>query len=47
MGEGGSGGPVIAFLGEFNALPNLSQEAGAANTGPVPGMGRDMIAGIT
>jgi len=29
MGEAGSGGPVIAFLGEYDALPGLSQEAGS------------------
>jgi len=28
MGEAGQGGPVIAILGEFDALPGLSQEAG-------------------
>ena len=28
MGEAGEGGPVIAFLGEYDALPGLSQEAG-------------------
>ncbi|MDP2085621.1 MAG: amidohydrolase [Gemmobacter sp.] len=28
MGEAGSGGPVIAILGEYDALPGLSQEAG-------------------
>ena len=28
MGEWGEGGPVIAFLGEYDALPGLSQEAG-------------------
>ncbi len=28
MGEAGSGGPVIAILGEFDALPGLSQVAG-------------------
>ena len=27
MGEWGEGGPVIAFLGEYDALPGLSQEA--------------------
>ncbi len=27
MGEAGEGGPVIAFLGEFDALPGLSQAA--------------------
>jgi aminobenzoyl-glutamate utilization protein B len=31
MGEAGEGGPVIAFLGEFDALPGLSQEAGVAD----------------
>src|SRR3954462_12213088 len=30
MGEAGEGGPVIAILGEFDALPGLSQEAGVA-----------------
>jgi aminobenzoyl-glutamate utilization protein B len=30
MGEAGEGGPVIAILGEFDALPGLSQEAGTA-----------------
>ncbi len=29
-GEAGQGGPVIAFLGEYDALPGLSQEAGIA-----------------
>ena len=28
MGEAGSGGPVIAILGEYDALPGLSQVAG-------------------
>jgi aminobenzoyl-glutamate utilization protein B len=35
MGEAGQGGPVIAFLGEFDALPGLSQEAGVAEPRPV------------
>src|ERR1700688_4393189 len=30
MGESGEAGPVIAFLGEYDALPGLSQEAGIA-----------------
>jgi aminobenzoyl-glutamate utilization protein B len=30
MGEAGQGGPVIAILGEFDALPGLSQVAGLA-----------------
>lgn len=35
MGESGSGGPVIAFLGEFDALAGLSQQAGVAKHAPV------------
>ena len=35
MGEWGEGGPVIAFLGEYDALPGLSQEAGVAESRPV------------
>jgi aminobenzoyl-glutamate utilization protein B len=35
MGEWGEGGPVIAFLGEYDALPGLSQEAGVAEARPV------------
>ncbi len=31
----GSGSPVIGFLGEFDALPGLSQEAGAPERRPV------------
>jgi aminobenzoyl-glutamate utilization protein B len=30
IGEAGEGGPVIAFLGEYDALPGLSQESGVA-----------------
>lgn len=30
-GEAGSGGPVIALLGEFDALPGMSQKAGVYN----------------
>src|SRR5262245_62595247 len=30
MGEAGDGGPVIAILGEYDALPGLSQLAGIA-----------------
>jgi aminobenzoyl-glutamate utilization protein B len=30
MGEAGTGGPIIAILGEYDALPGLSQEAGIA-----------------
>ena len=35
MGEAGQGGPVIALLGEFDALPGLSQQAGLAEPRPV------------
>src|SRR5215203_2229486 len=35
MGEWGEGGPVIAFLGEYDALPGLSQEAGGAEPRPL------------
>ena len=37
MGEAGEGGPVIAFLGEFDALPGLSQQAGVASCNPMDG----------
>jgi aminobenzoyl-glutamate utilization protein B len=30
MGEAGTGGPIIAILGEYDALPGLSQEPGLA-----------------
>ncbi len=35
MGEAGSEGPVIAILGEFDALPGLSQQPGVAEHSPV------------
>ncbi|MDA8049788.1 MAG: M20 family metallopeptidase [Rhodospirillales bacterium] len=35
VGEAGKGGPVIAILGEFDALPGLSQQAGVAEHRPV------------
>ena len=37
IGEAGDGGPVIAILGEYDALPGLSQEAGVAEHRPIPG----------
>ena len=37
MGEAGDEGPVIAILGEYDALPGLSQEAGVAEPRPQPG----------
>jgi aminobenzoyl-glutamate utilization protein B len=35
MGEWGAGGPVIAFLGEYDALPELGQEPGVAEERPL------------
>ena len=35
MGEAGEGGPVIAILGEYDALPGLSQAAGVAEHQPL------------
>jgi aminobenzoyl-glutamate utilization protein B len=49
MGEAGEGGPVIAILGEYDALPGLSQEAGVAEKRPHPegtnghGCGHNML----
>ncbi len=40
MGEAGEGGPIIAFLGEYDALPGLSQEAGVAEPRPLAGNGQ-------
>lgn len=45
MGEAGEGGPVIAFLGEYDALPNLSQEAGELEHKPLPGSGNGHACG--
>jgi len=39
LGEAGEDGPVIAVLGEYDALPGLSQEAGVAEPRPLPGPG--------
>ena len=35
MGEAGEGGPIVAILGEFDALPGLSQQAGVAEPRPL------------
>jgi aminobenzoyl-glutamate utilization protein B len=35
IGEAGNGGPVIAFLGEFDALPQMSQVANIAEQEPL------------
>jgi aminobenzoyl-glutamate utilization protein B len=39
MGEAGEGGPVIAILGEYDALPGLVQQSGATSHTPLPGDG--------
>ena len=39
MGEAGDEGPVIAILGEYDALPGLVQQAGLASHTPLPGDG--------
>ena len=39
MAEAGQGGPVIAILGEYDALPGLSQQAGLDHPSPVDGQG--------
>ncbi|MBE9606650.1 amidohydrolase [Acetobacteraceae bacterium H6797] len=38
-GEAGEGGPVIAILGEYDALPGLSQKADSTTQEPVEGQG--------
>ncbi|MBY3258793.1 amidohydrolase [Rhizobium laguerreae] len=49
MGEAGSGGPIIAILGEFDALPGLEQSAGSltpnedANLGAGHGCGHNLL----
>jgi aminobenzoyl-glutamate utilization protein B len=35
IGEAGQGGPVIAIMGEYDALPGLSQQAGVAEHRPI------------
>ena len=39
MGEAGEDGPIIAIMGEYDALPGLSQEPGVAEHRPLPGPG--------
>ena len=39
IGEAGEGGPVIAILGEYDALPGLSQVAGLAEPRPLEASG--------
>jgi metal-dependent amidase/aminoacylase/carboxypeptidase family protein len=45
VGEAGDGGPVIAILGEYDALPGLSQEAGIAERRPLAGSGEGHACG--
>ena len=45
MGEAGEGGPVIAILGEFDALPALSNESGVTTHSPIPGDGNGHACG--
>jgi aminobenzoyl-glutamate utilization protein B len=45
IGEAGEEGPVIAILGEYDALPGLSQEAGIAEPRPVEGNGNGHACG--
>jgi len=47
MGEAGSGGPVIAILGEYDALPGLSQVAGIAEPRELVPGGMGTAAGTT
>jgi aminobenzoyl-glutamate utilization protein B len=44
IGEAGEGGPVIAILGEYDALPGLSQEAGKAVHSPIEAAAMAMAA---
>ena len=39
IGEAGEDGPIIAILGEYDALPGLSQQAGLTEPSPLPGDG--------
>jgi aminobenzoyl-glutamate utilization protein B len=43
----GHGKPVVAFLGEFDALPNLSQQADVTSPSPITRVLPDMDADIT
>lgn len=45
MGEAGAGGPVIAILGEYDALPGLSQMAGIAEPKPLESGGNGHACG--
>ena len=45
MGEAGDGGPVIAILGEYDALPGLSQVAGIAEPKPLEAGGNGHACG--
>ncbi|WP_342359558.1 M20 family metallopeptidase [Terrarubrum flagellatum] len=45
MGEAGEAGPIIAILGEYDALPGLSQEADVAEHRPVEAGGNGHACG--
>ena len=45
IGEAGEGGPVIAIMGEYDALPGLSQQAGVAEPAPVEAGGNGHACG--
>jgi aminobenzoyl-glutamate utilization protein B len=47
IGEAGEGGPVIAILGEYDALPGLSQQPGVAEHTPDGGGRRRAMAAAT
>ena len=53
VAEAGSAGPVVGFLGEYDALPNLSQQAGvwqahaACLGGAGHGCGHNLLGGAT
>src|ERR1700761_1433006 len=45
VGEAGEDGPVIAILGEYDALPGLGQASGVAEVRPLPGDGHGHACG--
>ena len=47
IGSFGSGSPVVAILGEFDALPGLSQKKGLTQNEPITAGGHGLDAAIT
>ena len=43
VGEAGEDGPVIAILGEYDALPGLSQEANTVEHRPIEAGGHGLV----